>query len=78
MKNNQHKEETAKVRSDKWIAGYNHHCSILGMDAAINFVTFSPRFREVGFTAGKPNEIRFLAKAARKNGYKLSAALAKF
>ena len=78
MTKDQRKEENAKARSDKWIAGYYRHCAVLGMDAAINFVTFSPRFREVGFTAGKPEEILLLANRARANGYKLSRGLSKF
>jgi len=48
-------------------------CDLLGYDAAIGFVTLE-RGR-VGFSFGKPGEIRALARRATEAGYALTAGL---
>lgn len=49
-------------------------CDTLGYAAEVGFVTVE-RGR-VGFSAGRPEEIRTLARRAREAGYRITAALA--
>ena len=53
---------------------YEEVCEDLGMRADIHFVKLLPG-GAISFTAGKPDEVRLLARRAEQKGYKLSRAL---
>ena len=55
------------------VAALEGICDRLGYDAAVGFVTIE-RGR-VGFSSGKPGEIRALARLATEAGYALTAGL---
>lgn len=56
-------------------ADYNAICTELGFRSEIHFVTIE-RGR-IGFTCGKPQELRALAYAARQAGYAITKNLAR-
>ena len=56
---------------------YTQTCNLLGFDAAAKFVKIT-RSGAIDFTTGKPEEIRALAAAATRNGFKLSAKFKRF
>lgn len=53
---------------------YDDICKKLGMDPSIRFVHITTR-GTIGFTAGKPEEIRLLLQRVQAAGLKPSAAL---
>ena len=58
----------------KLSARYIQVCRDLGFIPEVEFVKIHPG-GAIGFTAGKPDEIRALAAAATAHGYKLSKGL---
>jgi hypothetical protein len=52
---------------------YVQVCEKLGIDSTIHFVTWE-RGR-VGFTCGKPEEIRYLQRRCKQFGFKMTKSL---